>query len=170
MDKVKWVDIPGYEGLYQASKEGRIKKCPTIINGKLQKEKYCSLMQDSTGYHRVSITKYGDTKFIHVHVLMAMTFLNHICNGHKMVIDHIDNVKLNNKLSNLQRISHAENLRKDRKNKIGITGVYRSGKKYVSRISINKECLYLGTFNTKEEAREAYLNQVYISENQQVKK
>jgi hypothetical protein len=45
---------------------------------------------------------------------MAITYLNHIPQNHKLVIDHIDGNKLNNKIENLQIVTNFENLCKGR--------------------------------------------------------
>ena len=61
------------------------------------------------GYQVVSITKEW-----RVHQLMAITYLNHIPQNHKLVIDHIDGNKLNNKIENLQIVTNWQNLAKGR--------------------------------------------------------
>ena len=43
-----------------------------------------------------------------------MAFLNHKPNGNKLVVDHINNVKTDNRLSNLQIITQRKNTSKDR--------------------------------------------------------
>lgn len=68
-----------------------------------------------------------------VHQLVAMYFMNHIPNGHKYVIDHIDGNKLNNHISNLQIIGNFQNL---------VKGKYYKSKesrllKYLDGININ---------------------------------
>jgi len=69
-------------------------------------------------------------------------------------IDHIDNNRHNNHISNLHVVSHAQNMSR-------ITGwgvQYRPDcKKWVANISINRNQKHLGIFHTEEEAREAYL-------------
>ena len=95
-----WKDVPGYEGLYQASNLGRIKSDIKIKNQTKSKSKK---------YLMVYLYKQNVKKTIAVHQLIAMTFLNHTPCGHKIVVDHIDNNHLNNKLINLQLITHREN-------------------------------------------------------------
>ena len=45
-----------------------------------------------------------------------MAFFGHVPGGYKIVVDHIDNNRLNNHVSNLQLITQRENSSKDRKN------------------------------------------------------
>lgn len=75
------------------------------------------------------------------------------------VIDHKDYDALNNKIDNIRLATKAQNnfhvkIRKD--NSSGYKGVFKNYKGWGSKISVNKEIIYLGTFRTKEEAHVAY--------------
>lgn len=63
---------------------------------------------------RISYHKYYEISQIPVHRIMAYTFLGHTPNGHKVVVDHINNNKLDNSLKNLQLLTNFENLMKGR--------------------------------------------------------
>lgn len=54
------------------------------------------------------------------HVWVAMAFLNHIPDGHNMVVHHKDADVKNNHYSNLEVISHRKNIRKKKLNKASI--------------------------------------------------
>ncbi len=103
-------------------------------------------------------------KTFRTHQLIAMAFLNHVPNGHKLVVDHIDNDKLNNKANNLQLVSQRKNASKDqfRLNRssqyVGVNLCKRAKIKnrWVARITINGKMKRLGGFNTELEANEAY--------------
>ena len=117
---------------------------------------------DRDGYPRVGLVS-DDKKNItlKLHQLVCMAYLDFELEGSyksKLVIDHIDNNKNNNYLHNLQIITREQNIRKNnKKNKSGLLkGVYRSGNKFCSNIRINKQTIYLGTFNTELEAHSAY--------------
>ena len=79
-------------------------------------------------------------------------------------IDHIDGQKDNNRIENLRRCSIAQNqrnMKKPRTNSTGFKGVYVNngrGKPYCAQVKFNNKKYYLGSFNTKEEAKEAYDN------------
>lgn len=81
-------------------------------------------------------------------------------------IDHIDNNRHNNRLDNLQYITHRENTSKDRKKKsnteIGVTVStdYDRPKKYCANIRIGDKRKWLGRYHTKTEARLAYLKEL----------
>jgi|688.fasta_scaffold958645_1 hypothetical protein len=74
-------------------------------------------------------------------------------------IDHINNIPTDNRLKNLriatvQQNSYNSKRRKD--NRTGYKGVKKRGNKFTVRISINKCRVWLGTYNTPEEAHAAY--------------
>lgn len=78
-------------------------------------------------------------------------------------IDHIDEVKTNNRIGNLRDVSQAwnqQNRRKPRRdNKLGILGVCKAGEKFHAQIGPARGVrLNLGYFDTAEEARQAYVD------------
>ena len=86
-----WKDVVGYEGLYQVSNLGRVKRIKTqhILSPAI-----------SYGYHRVNLSKKGKCKMFQVHRLVAFAFIpnpeNYPC------INHKDEVKNNNHVENLE--------------------------------------------------------------------
>jgi hypothetical protein len=78
----------------------------------------------------------------------------------ELVIDHIDGNKLNNKRSNLRICTQGENNQNLTKlrtnNSTGYRGVYYNKKldKYTASVSINKKRVYLGAYETAEEANQ----------------
>jgi hypothetical protein len=160
-----WKDIPGYEGIYQVSDIGNVKSLSRekLIRGKYPittKEKILKQLVNPRGYLIVILCKNNLKKTINVHILVAMAFLNHKPDGtHKIVVDHINNNKLDNRLVNLQLINHRENSSKDRKNGTSkYTGVcwQKSNNKWQSEITINGKKKYLGLFTDEYEAHLAY--------------
>lgn len=145
-------DIPDYEGIYQVSNLGNVK---SLKNGK---ERMLAKVVDSVGYYRVVLFKNGNQKTFKTHQLIAMAFLGHKPNGNKIVVDHIDNNKLNNRLDNLQLISQRENLSKDKKYTSKYQGAYwrKDASKWISLIRINGRLKYLGYFKTEYDAHLAY--------------
>jgi len=91
-----WKDIPNYEGKYQINKKGEVLSVKT---NKILKQSI-----DSIGYYFIGLSN-KKTMIYRVHKLMAITFLNHTPNGHHLVIDHIDNNKLNNNIDNIQLVT-----------------------------------------------------------------
>lgn len=142
MEKEIFKDIPGYENEYQVSNLGRVKSL------KCGKEKILKQVKDKTrGYYFVGLSINGKCKPYLTHQLVAMAFLNHKPDKSKIVVDHINNIKNDNRLENLQVISQRENCSKDKK---GIVGVCEIKKNYFrSQIRINNKLIYL--INTKDE-------------------
>ena len=113
--KEVWKDIPGYEGIYQASDQGRIKSLERLVrNGsgsqRLVKERILSENKNTDTYYSVMLYKNNESKMKQIHKLVAMAFLGHVPDGNKIVVDHIDHDKLNNKVSNLEVVTQRENV------------------------------------------------------------
>jgi hypothetical protein len=157
----QWKDIPEYEGLYQVSDLGRVKRLDRHKNhssGKgtfLSKEK---IMKQSKGQFYYSVGLYIDLnlKTWLVHHLVSIVFLNHYPKSNNLVIDHKDNIKENNMLSNLQLISVRENSSKDSVSKSGILGVRKVLNRFESSIQHNGKIFNLGSFESAKDASEKH--------------
>lgn len=153
--KEEFRDIEGYEGLYQISNLGRVKS----FKGK--KERVLKSAVDSAGYLMVVLCNDSTRKTYRIHKLVAINFLNHKPDGYKLVVDHIDNNKLNNNIDNLQLITPRKNLSKDRgkfndsSRHIGVC-FHKTSSKWLSRICINGKSKHLGLFQNELEASNAY--------------
>lgn len=73
-------------------------------------------------------------------------------------IDHIDCNPSNNRLINLREATDSQNHANKRpmNPESGFKGVRADNNKWMARIKINKKTVYLGSFNTREEAHAAY--------------
>ena len=146
----KWKDIKGYEGSYQVSDLGRIKslRYNNILNPYI----------GSHGYMTVNLSENKRRIGKMVHTLVAESFLNHKAKR-KEVVDHINNVKTDNSLINLQIISQRENSTKDKK---GYSSKYvgvsynKKNRNWVSMIYVDSKATYLGAFNNEWRASIAY--------------
>lgn len=75
-------------------------------------------------------------------------------------VDHWDRNGLNNQRYNLRPCTVSQNLANAKiykSNTLGVKGVTRRGAKYQARINFEKRSICLGTYHTKEEAAEAYI-------------
>lgn len=76
-------------------------------------------------------------------------------------IDHINGVRTDNRWCNLRDVSRRTNQQNRRKpqanNSLGLLGVYRNKGRFMSRIVLESGDHYLGTFDTPQQAHEAYL-------------
>lgn len=170
MKKEIYKDIADYEGLYQVSDLGNVKSLSRVIvrgNGRKQtfKERILKMPLSSHGYRNVNLSKNGVIRLKTVHTLVAVAFLNHEPNGYEIVVDHIDNNPLNNRLDNLQLITQRENVSK---NKEGGTSKYvgvswsKSRNKWVAMIQIGNKNKNIGGFTNELEASEAYQKELEI--------
>lgn len=149
-----WKDIVNYEGLYKISNLGRVKSLSKyIIRGNSNyytKEKILINKIDGGGYFFVCLCVNQNRKYFKIHKLVAIAFLEHKPDGtQKIVVDHIDNDKNNNKLNNLQLLSQRENSSKNHKNKTSkYTGVSLTKRnKYRSSLTFKGRSVNLGEYN-----------------------
>ena len=151
--------VKGYEGLYEVSNFGNVKSLKrTDSRGHRVKERI--LKQSIAGNSYLRVKLFNGIQY--VHQLVAITFLNHVPNGNKIVVDHIDNNKLNNRLDNLQLITNRENLSKEKRGTSKYTGVYwnKQCKKWHSSITINSKIKYLGQYTNEIQASNAYQHEL----------
>ena len=92
-----WKDLPEYEGLYQASNKGRIKRNNHLIKLIIQK----------TGYLNVSLCKNGISKTCRVHKLIAKIFIPNPNNYQS--INHKNGNKQDNRVENLEWCTQSYN-------------------------------------------------------------
>jgi hypothetical protein len=170
----KWIDIPNYENKYQISNLGRIKTLSREVSNsvatQITKEKILKqLISNSNPYIRVVLSSEGKKKMYLVHRLVAISFLNYNPKKNKNVIDHINNIKKDNRLDNLQIISIRENSSKDSRNKNGYVGVLFNKNKYTAYILVNSKQHCLGTYKSAEEASKVYNEAIQlIKENKSI--
>ena len=115
MQEEIWKDIVGYEGLYQVSNFGRIKRLKKITKwfsrnhwcSRIDEEKILYQEKNTTGYNTVKLHKNGKAIKKNVHRIVAETFLQNKEN--KKTVNHKDGNKTNNNISNLEWATYGEN-------------------------------------------------------------
>ena len=114
----------------------------------------------SSGYHRVHIKHNGQKRRYRIHQLVAMVFLGHEpdCSS-KIVVDHINNNKTDNRLENLRLVTTRQNLSR-RGGSSKYVGVSKFRNKWMSKIRINGKLEYLGLYQTEKDANRAYVKRL----------
>lgn len=100
-----WKPIEGYEGLYEVSNLGRVRSLNYNHTGKV---KILSLRVNKYGYIQVGLYNNGKRKFYGVHRLVAQAFIPNQDN--KTEVNHIDEDKTNNIVTNLEWCTASYNI------------------------------------------------------------
>ena len=107
-----WKDIEGYEGLYQASNLGRVKRLAKTTkfgnSYKTFQENITDGYVDDVGYKYVILSKNGIKTRYRIHKLVAYLFIPNPDN--KPEIDHINTIRTDNRVNNLRWVTRKENL------------------------------------------------------------
>ena len=101
MEKEIWKDIPGYEGIYQASNLGRIRSL------KYDKVRILKPRRSENGYYRVNLWLNSVVKDLTIHRLVWTSFNGLIPEG--LEINHRNEKKEDNSLANLELVTRKEN-------------------------------------------------------------
>jgi hypothetical protein len=123
-EEERWKPIPEYEGIYEVSDLGRIRRVKQskgaragrILNPQFDKK---------TGYVKVRLFKENKGETKNIHGLVALAFIGTRPEGHEAC--HMDDNKLNNHLSNIEYHTQVWNLTSAHRN--GLHPDHKPGKK-----------------------------------------
>ena len=108
----EWRDVVGYEGLYQVSDQGRVKSLERTFIDKIGRERYFKerILKPGVrvnGYLFVILYAGGKRKHFFVHRLVCQAF--HENPDNKPQVNHINEIKTDNRASNLEWATAMEN-------------------------------------------------------------
>ena len=142
MDKKEQIeeyrDIKGYEGYYQVSNLGNVKSVNRNVNVndryiRVIKERILKQGTMTSGYPFVTLALNAVNKSYGVHILLAKAFIPNPEN--KKCVNHINGVKTDNRLENLEWMTYKENA--IHAVKTGLTKYGESHRKAVSKMVID---------------------------------
>ena len=140
---------------YQISNLGRVKSL------KWNKERILKL-QVSNGYSYIRTIINGKKKTYKIHLLVWDYFGVGDRDGMKMVVDHKDNNKINNNITNLQLLTQKQNVYKYHKLRNDTSSKYigvcfdNQHNKWKAYTYINKHHKHIGLYKNEEEAIKGY--------------
>ena len=110
-------------------------------------------LNKASGYHHI---RFNGKNYMAHRVVWCLVHKSDVPEGY--MVDHIDNDKSNNHISNLQIVSHRRNTSKDCKSTSPFNGVswYKAGGKWRALIRVQGKHKSLGYYKDEEDAALAY--------------
>jgi hypothetical protein len=104
----RWVDVPGYVGIYEVSDLGRVRSLNRLIsNGHRRQGKILKPIPHGGGYELVNLWRDNRSRMHLIHRLVLTAFEGPAPVGTEAL--HADGDPANNRLSNLSWGTHAQN-------------------------------------------------------------
>ncbi len=125
MASEQWRPVVGYEGWYEVSDHGRVKR---VRKGHRTRVGFILRPKIAHGYEQVGLTRDAVQRWFSVHRLMMAAFVGPCPAGKE--VNHKNGVKADNRLCNLEYVTHKENMR----HAVKVKGVGRWNIKLTERV------------------------------------
>lgn len=162
-----WENIPPFEGKYQVSNLGRVRRMPyfSLVDNHITWQYNTHILRQHMrcGYPTIYLSDIHISFGVSTHRVVAYIFIPNPDN--LPCVNHIDGNKTNNSVSNLEWVSHRENVSHSklrvpgRKSRfIGVTKVRRSvGKNWCATLVLKALVVYKEYFYNELDAARAYI-------------
>jgi hypothetical protein len=100
MEKELWLDVNGYEGIYEVSNQGTVRR--------VDNKKILSQRKGTKGYLRVALSKGGVRKELRTSRVVAKAFIDNPLK--KEQVNHKNGIKNDNRVENLEWCTNRENV------------------------------------------------------------
>lgn len=161
MTKNEWRPVVGYEGLYAVSNNGQVK---SLARKGRSSDLLLNLTPDSNGYLSVGLSKNGKKSTKRIHNLVAEAFLGprpegqDVCHGTSgKTVNSIDNLSYGSRRKNSSIDRNRDN---EYSSRLPGVSLRKHTGKWNAQIQIHGKIKRLGSFDTEEQASEAY-NKAY---------
>ena len=102
----QWKPVVGYEDLYEVSASGKVRGLTK--HGKYPAGRILKWSRRPRGYQAVALSRNGKRRQLFIHSLVMGAFVGDCPPGHQ--VNHKDGRKENNHVTNLEYVTHAENM------------------------------------------------------------
>ena len=104
-----WKDVVGYEGFYQVSNLGNVKRVGSFrgVNKAYLNNYYLKPKDNGKGYYRIKLTVNNKSKRVMLHRIIAEAFISNPNNY--PYINHINAIRKDNRLENLEWCTQGQN-------------------------------------------------------------
>ena len=155
MAEVEWKKIQ-YNNNYSINRNGDVRNDKT--------SRIIKQFRHNEGYTLVTLCKKNKTNYL-LHRLLATAFIENDDPLRKYEIDHKNGIRCDNSLDNLRWCNRSDNSFNKQKSqgktsKYKGVSYYRNYGNWESRVTLNREKIHLGYYDTEEEAALAYNNKM----------
>jgi hypothetical protein len=106
----RWLPVAGYEGIYEASSQGRVRSLPRMdTRGRKVRGRYLAITLHPSGHQQVKLSRDGRSKQGKLHRVVLIAFAGPPPEGREVL--HADGNPANNRVENLRWGTRSENLR-----------------------------------------------------------